>query len=90
MFDLSLFIVAFGLSSSYCNVWFVVGLLRRSAFRCLVVTLYLYENDSNKQNGFDQSKISYYCYQYVEELESYILQLLCYQIHRLYSNLLCY
>ena len=57
------------LSSSYYGVCFVLGLLRR-VFRRLVAILYLYERDSNKQSGFDQSKISDYDRLYVEKLKS--------------------
>ena len=31
----------FGLSSSYCDIWFVIDLLRCDVIRCLVATLYL-------------------------------------------------
>ena len=31
-----------------------------------IATFYLYEDDSNMQNRFNQSKISYYDHQYVE------------------------
>ena len=46
----------FGLSPSYYEVWFVVSLLRRR----LIATLYLYGNNLDKQNRFDQLKISNY------------------------------
>ena len=48
---------SFGLSLSYCGVWFIVNLLRRDVVRRLVVTRYLCEGDSDKQNGFDQYQI---------------------------------
>ena len=63
-------LLAFGLSLSYYDIWFVISLLRCGVVRCLVVALYLCVGDLNRQNGFDQSKISNYGYQYVEELES--------------------
>ena len=50
----------FGLSST---------LLRRGVVRHLVTRFYPCESDSNRQNIFDQSKISNYGCQYVEELE---------------------
>ena len=49
----------FGLSSFY----------RRGTVRHLVVTVYLCEDDSNRQDIFDQSKISNYNHQYIEEPE---------------------
>ena len=49
----------FGLSSFY----------RRNVVRHLVATLYLCEGDSDRQYIFNQSKISNYDRQYVEELE---------------------
>ena len=33
--------LSFVLSSSYCGIWFVIGLLRSGVFHLLVVTLYL-------------------------------------------------
>ena len=57
------------LSSSYCNALFIVGLLRHDVFRRLVAIRYMGEGNSNKQNRFDQSKISDYGHQYVEELK---------------------
>ena len=45
----------------YCcliGVWFVVDLLLCDAVRCLVAMFYLYEDDSDRQNGFDRSIIS--------------------------------
>ena len=56
----------FGLSSFYYSIWFVIGLLQRGAVRRFIVSLYLCGDDSNKQNGFDQLKISNYSHQYVE------------------------
>ena len=47
-------------------------------------------DDSDKKDIFDQSKISNYGFQYVEELELQIFQSLFYQICRLYADLLCY
>ena len=38
------FIMAFGLLSSYCSVWFVVDLLRHGAFHRLITMLYLRGN----------------------------------------------
>ena len=60
------------LPPSYCSVWFTVNLLRHCVFHRLVATLYLCGDDSDKKNRFDQSKISYYGHQYLEELESSI------------------
>ena len=51
--------MAFDLSLVYYDVVFFV-----------VLVFYLCEGNSNKQNRFDQLKISYYSRQYVEELES--------------------
>ena len=65
-------LLVFGLSSSYCGVWFVIDLLRCDGVRCLVVALYLCGSDSDSQNEFDQSNISNYGCQYVEELKSKI------------------
>ena len=53
----------------FIDVWFVVGLLRRGIVRRLVAMFYLCGGDSDKQGKFDQSKISNYGSQYVEELE---------------------
>ena len=39
-------------------------------FHHLVTVLYLRQGDSDMQSGFNQSKISYYGHQYIEELES--------------------
>ena len=47
------------LSSSYYDVWFFVGLLQCGVFHRLVTTLYLCMTNSDRQNGFDQLKISY-------------------------------
>ena len=44
----------FGFSSSYYDVWFIIGLLRRDVVCHLVTTLYLCGDDSNRQNGFDR------------------------------------
>ena len=71
-FVLSSSLSTFGLLSSYCGVWFVIGLLRCGAAHRLVETLYLCGGDSDRQRGFDRSKISNYGRQYVEELESKI------------------
>ena len=59
--------MAFGLSTSYCGVWFVVDMLRHCVFRCLVFMLYLCGRNSNRQNGFDQSKILYYAINFNNE-----------------------
>ena len=72
------------------GVWFIVDMLRRGVVRRLIATLYLYKSDSNRQNEFDQSKISNYDGQYVEELESKIFWSLFYQISKFYIYLLCY
>ena len=45
-----MFIVAFGLSLSYCGVWFVFGVIFFYHFGLSSVW-----GDSDKQNGFDQS-----------------------------------
>ena len=55
-------LTTFGLSSFY----------RHGAIRHLVVTFYLYRNDSDKQYIFDRSEISNYSRQYIEELKFYI------------------
>ena len=49
---------------------FVINLLQWGVFPRLVVELYFCEGDSDKPNGFDQSKISDYGHQYIEELVS--------------------
>ena len=54
------------LSTSYCGVWFVVGLLRYGVFHCLVLMLYLCGGDLDKQNKFDQPKILDYDRRMVE------------------------
>ena len=50
----------FCLLSSYYGVWFVIGLLQHDVVRRFVAMLYLYGGNLNKQNGFNQSKISNY------------------------------
>ena len=37
----------FGLSPSYCGVWFVIDLLRHGVIHLLVEAIYLYYDDSN-------------------------------------------
>ena len=63
------------------TIWFVdilllhsvgVALLRFGVVHRLVAMLYLLGDDSDRQNKFDQSKISNYERQYIEELKSYI------------------
>ena len=54
------FVFLLRLLSSYCDIWFVVDLLRRSVFRRFVVTFYLYKDDLEMQNGFDQLNILNY------------------------------
>ena len=58
------------LSSSYYGVWFIVDLLRCDVFHRFIVTLNLYESDSDRQNGFNLSNILNHNYLYVEELKS--------------------
>ena len=66
------------LSSSYCDMMFFIVVLPRGVFHHFIATLYLCKGDSNRQNRFEQSKISNYdrkisnygCY-YVEELKSW-------------------
>ena len=53
----------FGLSSFY----------RRGVVRHLIAVFYLCGGDSDKQDIFDQSKISNYGHKYVEELKLQIL-----------------
>ena len=57
---------------SFIDVWFFVDLLQRDVVRHFVVAFYLCGDDLDRQNIFDQSKISNYGHQYVEELESHI------------------
>ena len=47
--------------------FFVISLLRCTVFRHFIVTLYLCGDNSDRQDGFDQSKISDYDRQYVED-----------------------
>ena len=63
---------AFGLSPSYCDVWFVIALLRRVVVYRLVATFYLCGSDSDRQDIFDQLKILNYGRQHIEKLESNI------------------
>ena len=72
IFCVVIILLMFGLSS-FIDVWFVVGLLQRGVIRRLIAAFYLYEGDLNKQDRFDQSNISNYSLQYVEELELQIL-----------------
>ena len=58
------------LSSFYCDFWFIVSLLQRGVVRRLIAAFYLCEDDLNRQSGFNQTKISNYSCQYIEELES--------------------
>ena len=44
----------------------LLTLLRYSVIRYFIVPFYLYEDDSNRQNIFDQSNISNYDHQYDE------------------------
>ena len=57
---------------SFIDVWFFVDLLQCDVVRHFVATFYLCGGDLDRQNRFDQSKISNYSRQYVEELESHI------------------
>ena len=66
------------------------ALLRCGDVCRFVAAFYPYEGDPNKQDRFDQLKISNYGRQYVEEMKLRILYLLFYQICRLYADLLCY
>ena len=56
-------IAAFGFSSAFYNMMFFFVLLQH--FICV-------GDDSDKYNGFNQTKISNYGHQYVEELESWL------------------
>ena len=60
IFRVVVVLLMFGLSST---------LLQRYVVRRLVAAFYPYEDDSDKQNIFDQSKISNYSHQYVEKLK---------------------
>ena len=48
VFCIVVILLAFGLSSSYYGVWFVVGLLQHGVVRYLVTAFYLSGDDSNK------------------------------------------
>ena len=67
-----------------------LALLRHGDVCRFVAVFYPCEGDSYKQDKFDQSKISNYGRQYVEEMKLQILFLLFYQICRLYADLLYY
>ena len=73
IFCVVIILSAFGLSSSYYNFWFAVSLLRRGDVCRLVAEFYLCGSDLDRQNGFDQSKISNYSLQYVEDIQITIL-----------------
>ena len=53
----------------FIDVWFVFNFLRHGVVHRLVAAFYLCDDDSDRQNKFDQSKISNYGCQYIEELE---------------------
>ena len=68
----------------------LLSVYKRCVVRHLVTTFYLYGGDSDKQDRFDQLKISNYGRQYVEELELQIFESLFFQIYTLYADLLFY
>ena len=61
-----MFYLAFFYCRRFIGIWFFVSLLRCSVVRRLVVTFYLSKGDSDWKNGSDQSNISNYSRQYVE------------------------
>ena len=61
-----MFYLAFFYCHRFIGIWFFVSLLRCSVVRRFVVTFYLSKGDSDRKNGSDQSNISNYSRQYVE------------------------